>query len=256
MQSWRLGDSPSSRRSVSPPFLLTQTSHMCMELIPWNRANPNQKAADLISFDAFADDEDEKPLSGHGGLSLPVDNPPSSSSSSGAGMTSSGLPLDLFTAPSPAPSPGLSSHSSARVPSGQMRNPMDFFNTATPSQSPQQPNFGGGMQGSHGGFGGMSGSGSGMRGASGGGTNGQNAGNEWSSGMGPTMPSGQTPNYGRSQELQQPNVQGYSLSPSTPQTNGRTASKPSTPVTQSQQSQQPAPAQKRDAFADLVNLMD
>jgi ADP-ribosylation factor-binding protein GGA len=63
-------------------------------------ANPNQKAADLISFDAFAD---EGPLSGDGGLSLPPDSGSASSYRNQAAMTSSGLPLDLFTAPSPTP---------------------------------------------------------------------------------------------------------------------------------------------------------
>ncbi|WWD22151.1 hypothetical protein CI109_106640 [Kwoniella shandongensis] len=96
--------------------------------------NPNQKAADLISFDAFADDE---PMSGTGGLSLPSDTTPSSSN---AGMTNAGLPLDLF-APSPSASPGPAGLVSfgGSAPH-QKQDPMSFFNTA-PAQ-PQQPQAG------------------------------------------------------------------------------------------------------------------
>ena len=80
------------------------------------QTNPNQKAADLISFDAFADDE---PMSGDGGLALPASGP----------STSSGLPLDLFSAPSPSPTP---------APARQ--DPMAFFNT--PYTAPRQPTAG------------------------------------------------------------------------------------------------------------------
>lgn len=76
--------------------------------------NPNQKAADLISFDAFADDE---PMSGDGGLALPT--------ATSAPSTSSGLPLDLFSAPSPSPTP-------APAQAQQKQDPMAFFNTTTP----------------------------------------------------------------------------------------------------------------------------
>ncbi|ORX34513.1 hypothetical protein BD324DRAFT_604723 [Kockovaella imperatae] len=152
-------------------------------------SNPNKKAADLISFDAFADDE---PMGG--GVSLPAD-----AGSSSAGMTSSGLPLDLFTAPSPTPSPGLAPE---RKVSGQRTNPMDFFNIPGP-------------QGSMG----------------------------W--------------NSGRSAQVQQQPMQGYSLSPA-PQSTAAYA--PQQPQQQApQQAPQPAPQPpqpKKDAFADLVNLMD
>ena len=195
------------------------------DMLRRNRNNPNQKAADLISFDAFADDEDEKPLSGHGGLSLPT-GPSDTATSSGAGMTSSGLPLDLFTAPSPTPSPGLGSTSRNVSGSGGMKqNPMDFFNV------PSQPSFGQQRTPSMGmgGIGRPSGAGAGYQGG---------MSNQFG-GMGNGA-----------------NVQGYSLGPTSPQSNGRTApiQQPSQPPTQPPaQTQQPP---KKDAFADLVNLMD
>lgn len=90
------------------------------------RNNPNQKVADLISFDAF---DDEPASSSSGGVTLPADNIPSTSN---VGMTTSGLPLDLF-APSPVatPSPAGSSTVGA-AGQKQKQDPMAFFNTASP----------------------------------------------------------------------------------------------------------------------------
>ncbi|KAL7418583.1 ARF-binding protein [Cryptotrichosporon argae] len=104
-------------------------------------ANPNQKAADLISFDAFADDADEAPLSGHGGLALPSGTAAAPSATE-PGLTASGLPLDLFSAASPAPAcpaaPALASPA-------HRQDPMVFFNTQQPlvPQPSASPAFGG-----------------------------------------------------------------------------------------------------------------
>ncbi|OCF37547.1 VHS domain-containing protein [Kwoniella heveanensis BCC8398] len=185
--------------------------------------NPSKKAADLISFDAFADDEPSSSTSGGGGgLALPTDTTPSASN---AGMTAAGLPFDLFApspsaSPAPASGPGFPS-SSFGGPSHQQQQrqgPMAFFNTAPPPQpihqQPQQQNFGG--------FGGFQ------------------------SQPQPYQQQSQ-PNYGFPpiQPPAQP-VQGYSLSPQPSSNAGRQNGQPP---------QQPA-AQKKDAFADLVNLMD
>ncbi|EIW65480.1 hypothetical protein TREMEDRAFT_72591 [Tremella mesenterica DSM 1558] len=176
-------------------------------------ANPNQKAADLISFDAFAD-EDLEGRTGQGGLSLPTDMAGSSTS---AGLTSSGLPLDLFSAPSPAPSPNSSGKAST---SGHARqDPMAFFATK-PAQSPSGPGVG-----SDTGFGNL------------------------------LFPSGSTfsppqPSTGFAPSLQPPApTVGYSLSPqpTTPGTNGTGQS--------GSQGQGQGKGQKKDAFADLVDLM-
>ncbi|WWD00344.1 hypothetical protein V866_007256 [Kwoniella sp. B9012] len=192
--------------------------------------NPNKKAADLISFDAFADDDQpsSSTSSTGGGLALPADT------SNNAGMTAAGLPFDLF-APSPSGSP-----SPAAGPSGsgisafgsqtqhQRQNPMDFFNTPTSSssfplqqqqqyQQQQQPNY-------NGGFGGFQ------------------------SQLQPFQQ--QQSNYGFQQQPAQPSpsIPGYSLQPQQPQQNGQNQ--------RPQQQPQPQQTQKKDAFADLVNLMD
>ncbi|WVW78681.1 hypothetical protein I302_100641 [Kwoniella bestiolae CBS 10118] len=175
--------------------------------------NPNKKAADLISFDAFADDDEPSSSTSAGqggGLALPAD------SSNNAGMTAAGLPFDLF-APSPSGSPSPAGPSGVSAfgsqPSQQRQNPMDFFNNPSPSFPQQQtPSY-------NGGFGGFQQS-------------------------QPQQPQQYQPNYGFQQPSQpspsaQP-LQGYSLQPQ----NG-----------QNQRPPQPQP-QKKDAFADLVNLMD
>ncbi|WRT64989.1 uncharacterized protein IL334_001930 [Kwoniella shivajii] len=214
----------------------------------WTRAqavveanNPNKKAADLISFDAFADDEDpsSSSTSQGGGLHLPADMTPSTSN---AGMTAAGLPFDLF-APSPSASPspgsgpsGISSfgglQSLQQQTSQQRVNPMDLFNspnTLNQQQQQQQqytPNYSAG-------FGGFQ--------------------------QPPPPPpqqqqQRQPPNYGYQPSQPSP-ISGYSLSPQPP-------------VQQQQQQQQqrqngsaqnqrpPQQPPKKDAFADLVNLMD
>ncbi|KAK4689808.1 ADP-ribosylation factor-binding protein GGA, partial [Tremellales sp. Uapishka_1] len=182
-----------------------------------NDNNPNQKAADLISFDAFAD---EAPMSGDGGLSLPMDGASSSlSTATNVGLTSSGLPLDLFSAPSPSPSPLPSSSSSG----GMRQNPMDFFKTSTSPLQPQQSTFGQPQQSTFEGPGGRGGFGGGI---------------------------------GGSTTTSQPPT-GYSLSPQ-PSAQFPQPIRPShaiQPPTSRQQQQVPPPP-KKDAFADLVNLMD
>ncbi|KAK1926521.1 Golgi to vacuole transport-related protein [Papiliotrema laurentii] len=199
--------------------------------------NPNQQAADLISFDAFADDE--APLSGQGGLSLPTDAAQASSSAGPSSQFSSaGLPLDLFSAPSPVPSPGLGGRTSSGAPK---QDPMAFFRTQPPLQPQPQP-----AQQQFGGLGGLGGLGS----------FGQS-----SSTQQPQQPQQhQQPLGWPAASSQQTAPAGYSLSPQPavrpiqpqqqqPQwSNGQpTQSQP-----QAQQSQQ---AQKKDAFADLVDLM-
>ncbi|WWC87129.1 uncharacterized protein L201_002015 [Kwoniella dendrophila CBS 6074] len=203
--------------------------------------NPNKKAADLISFDAFAeDDEPSSPTNGSGGgLALPNDT-------SAQGLTASGLPFDLF-APSPSASPaptqsGIGNFSSSfgnSQPQQPKQNPMDFFNTSSSSsssylpqqqqqqqffqpqpqptqqqflqsQQQQQPSYNGGFGGGY-----------------------------------PQQQHQQQPNYGY--QHSQPSTPGYSLSPQPPQQQ-QNGQKPN--------QQQPPAQQKKDAFADLVNLMD
>ncbi|WVQ84100.1 hypothetical protein IAT38_006245 [Cryptococcus sp. DSM 104549] len=200
--------------------------------------NPNQKAADLISFDAFDDNE---PMGGSShGLALPTSDGDNAPSSSNAGMTTAGLPLDLF-APSPAgsPGPGLFSGASGSGSGNgaQRQDPMAFFNTAPaqPSQpawqQPQQQFSGLGGFGGLGGLGGLS-----------------------------PQPSGTSAGYGgytqapiQPQQGYQPQgqAQGYSLTPqpAQPQAQG------TRPNGQQQQGQQGQQGQKKDAFADLVDLM-
>ncbi|TXT11106.1 hypothetical protein VHUM_01857 [Vanrija humicola] len=96
-----------------------------------SEARPKQN--DLISFDAFADD-DETPASG--GLALPS-GAGAAPSTSNPGFTAGGLPLDLF-APSPSASPAPGPSQQAQRP---QQNPMDFFNTSS-----QPPVYGGGFQ--------------------------------------------------------------------------------------------------------------
>jgi len=196
-------------------------------------ANPNQKAADLISFDAFADDEG--PLSGDGGLSLPADSAPSSSS---AGLTAGGLPLDLFSAPSPSPSPSLGGYNSGLGGSSSSSqpkpDPMSFFRN--PQQAPQS--LGSINIGALNRMGPSSSSSSQTR---------PQAYPPSNFGLPIPPPSGST-SFG----LPPPqNPQGYSLSPQpSPKPNGGSASNGSS--TQQSQPQQPP---KKDAFADLVDLM-
>lgn len=195
-------------------------------------ANPNKKAADLISFDAFADDEE--PLSGDGGLALPSD---AAGGSSGSAMTSSGLPLDLFSSPSPTTTPALTAHSTG--PSVPRQDPMAFFKNTPPS--PARP--GHSSMGSMGGLGGMSGMG-GMGGMGG-------------------MNSSSSMQFGSMQSAPPPTgFPGYSLSPqpsTNAYTNGQQISQQPLQPSSNQSPQRPAQppaAQKKDAFADLVNLMD
>ncbi|WWC67716.1 uncharacterized protein I206_101628 [Kwoniella pini CBS 10737] len=185
--------------------------------------NPNKKASDLINFDAFADDEPSSSSSPGGGLALPSD----ATTSTSAGMTAAGLPFDLFApSPSASPSPAGPSNgifSNPQQHQQQRTNPMDFFNTPSPNQFQQQQMYQPQAQSNYnGGFGGFQ-----------------------------QPQQQQQPNYGFGQPPQsqiQP-IQGYSLTPNTQ--NGQRSQPPP------QQAQPPQPqAQKKDAFADLVNLMD
>ncbi|WVF70040.1 hypothetical protein IAT40_004827 [Kwoniella sp. CBS 6097] len=198
--------------------------------------NPNKKAADLISFDAFADDEPSSSTSvggGGGGLALPTDTTPSTSN---AGMTAAGLPFDLFApspsaSPSPASGSAFSSSSFGGQPQHQQRqDPMAFFNTA-PSQQPihQQQQQ---QQQSYGGFGGF-----------------QSQPPQYQYQQQQQQHS--QPNYGFPPIQPPQSVQGYSLSSQPTSNNGRQNGQSA----QTKQNQPPA-AQKKDAFADLVNLMD
>ncbi|ORY27773.1 Golgi to vacuole transport-related protein [Naematelia encephala] len=169
--------------------------------------NPNQKAADLISFDAFAD---EGPMSGDGGLSLPT-NDSGQAGSSASAMTSSGLPIDLFSAPSPSSSPGIA----AMAPK---QDPMAFFRTPAPSQTPLQSVFGGI----------------------------ELAPSPSPSALQQTFQPLQPPSSSFGFPALQPGAstpQGYSLS--SPPTSTRPNGQPQAPPSQ----------QKKDAFADLVDLM-
>jgi ADP-ribosylation factor-binding protein GGA len=179
----------------------------------WHRNNPNRKASDLISFDAFADEDDESPMSGDGGLSLPTG--PTASTSTTA-MTSSGLPLDLFSAPSPSPSPALAYGGSypSLSTSNVKQDPMAFFrNTPTIQAQPYSPAQSSNM-GSLAGLGGMR---------------------------------SMSLNSPVQQHIQPPLV-GYSVTPPQPQANANGKRDGAS-------SAQPAQGQKKDAFADLVDLM-
>jgi hypothetical protein len=191
-------------------------------------SNPDQKAADLISFDAFADEE--QGMSGHGGLALPNAGGSNPAAANNANMSSSGLPLDLFSSPSPSPTPNpmstMFSSSSSSTPARQ--DPMAFFNTSAPiqhsipqyqAQGAQRSQSPYGMPATQQGMGGGFGFGSGIAGQQ-----------QHQLGTAPLQP-------------QQQQQQGYSLSPQPPQ-NGQ--QKPG-------QGQQ---GQKKDAFADLVDLMN
>ena len=206
-------------------------------------ANPNKKAADLISFDAFADDE--APLSGDGSLALPSGSTQASSSASGsasAGFSSSGLPLDLFSAPSPASSPAFSNTTTST--GAPRQDPMAFFNTA-PSSSSQVPAY----QQSFAGLGSFA--------------QAPQPQQQQYGGANFIQPQPQQPSqqWGfQSPQASSPAPAGYSLSPQPAQpaqqsllgSNG--TSTPQQPI-----SPAPAPAQnqakKNDAFADLVDLM-
>lgn len=181
-------------------------------------ANPNQKAADLISFDAFADDADETPLSGNGGLSLPPDSLSAAPSSSTSAMTSSGLPLDLFSAPSPSSSPGIPAYSSSSATPKQ--DPMAFFGQNPPPQA-QPPAF-----------------------------------NSTFGGSIPSprtgLPGSQQRQAIYPMGFQSMTPTGFSLSPQPAQSNGAGTGQQSQQQRQQQQQQQ---GQKKDAFSDLVDLM-
>lgn len=197
-------------------------------------AQPKQN--DLISFDAFADD-DEAPASG-GGLSLPT-GAGAAPSASNPGFTAGGLPLDLFApSPSSSPAPGPSQHSQR-----PQQNPMDFFNTTS-----QPPAYGGGFQQQ------------------------QQFQPQQQQQFGqpqyqqqqqyPAQP--QYPTHGQFQAQQQPKpatpqqaqfgLGGGSLTPTAtgyavPAGNGHSATSSPAPAPQQQQQKKP------DAFADLVDLM-
>lgn len=193
---------------------------------------------DLISFDAFADD-DEQPS---GGLALPSGSQ-AAPSTTNPGFTAGGLPLDLFATPSPSgsPAPGPSTSSG---PSQPRKDPMAFFNQPSQPSQPVQP------QPQYGGLGGL--------------------GSLQTS----TPPvQSQSPFFQQSQPTpplfggSQPsasaspaggNFPGYSVPTSS---NGFSSPSgfpaqqqpaQSTPQAQQQQQQQP---KKNDAFADLVDLM-
>ncbi|ODO03179.1 hypothetical protein I350_06024 [Cryptococcus amylolentus CBS 6273] len=185
----------------------------------WTRAravaessNPNQKAADLISFDAF--DDEPAPSGAVGGLSLPAD------SSSNAGMSTAGLPLDLF-APSPAATPSPAASSSVNNTS-QRQDPMAFFNTPQPPAQPAQA-WGQPQQSASTNFGAFGGLGQLQ----------QPAASSSSSSFGFQPSQSSTP-------------AGYSLPPQQAQPQA---------ATNAQQGQQQGQGQKKDAFADLVDLM-
>ncbi|BEJ13198.1 hypothetical protein CspHIS471_0303720 [Cutaneotrichosporon sp. HIS471] len=203
------------------------------------QSNPAKKANDLISFDAFGDDEDT------GGVSLPSGGD-AAPSSSNPGFTAGGLPLDLF-APSPSHSPAP-----AAGPSQPNRiNPMDFFNVSSSSSQPQQQQqFGGMGMGGVGGFqqppplqqqqqwGQQSGGTGGFGGPQ----------QQWTQ---PQQQWAQQTQQQWGQPQQQfgspaltPNATGYAA-PSPP-TNGTSSPRPT---------QQQQPPKKNDAFADLVDLM-
>lgn len=156
-------------------------------------------------------------MSGNGGLSLPTDASSSgpSSSSYTAELTSSGLPLDLFTAPSPTPSPGSSMFSSpTALP---RRDPMAFFKQNS-SQQLRQPAFGGSLP---------SGVSEHQRPVS-----------------NPMLFENSAPVSGL----------GYSLTPQPAQPNGAASGQHQQQQQQQQQHQQQQGG-KKDAFADLVDLM-
>ncbi|OXM79640.1 VHS domain-containing protein [Cryptococcus neoformans Bt63] len=182
------------------------------------RNNPNQKVADLISFDAF---DDEPASSSSGGVTLPADNIPSTSN---VGMTTSGLPLDLF-APSPVatPSPAGSSAVGA-AGQKQKQDPMAFFNTASPQPASA--------------FGGLG-------------------------GLQQPTPNTNNNNFGfggfQASQSSSPAV-GYSLSPQPAAVSSQQFIQPQQPQQyqsqqQPQQQQQQQQQAKKDAFADLVDLM-
>ena len=239
MQSWRLGQSSTIGGIVSISF----PSLCLLQAYDDDSANPNKKAADLISFDAFAHEE---PMSGDGSLSLPSDSAQSSSAQAtpGAEMSSAGLPLDLFSAPSPTPSPGFGlpagtshSHSAGK----QKQDPMAFFNTPVSAQpSPSH--------GSQFGMGGM-----GMR--MGMGQHQQQQQQHQQRVPSNGMDNGLGGTFGGMGQTQQPTTpMGYSLSPSQP-TNIGAGSGTSTPQPSQQSGQQQLGHKKPDAFADLVDLM-
>lgn len=95
--------------------------------------NPESKKPDLISFDAFADDEHL------GGVSLGADTG-SSTPVPAAVSAPGGLPLDLFGSFTSAPTAGGATTSNST--GKQKQDPMSFFNTAPIQPQPQQsPNL-------------------------------------------------------------------------------------------------------------------
>lgn len=194
--------------------------------LPTNRSaagtSAKSKGNDLISFDAFADDEDS------GGLALPSGSA-AAPSATNPGFTAGGLPLDLF-APSPSNSPAPAQAASAG-PSTQRKDPMAFFNS-TPSQTAQP-------QQQYGQFGGLQQS-------------------MFQQQQQPAFQQQtqfqQQPAFQQQSQFQQPQPQaqqqfnfGGSLTPSTPYSPSPNAQNGS-----SAPAQQP---KKNDAFADLVDLM-
>lgn len=188
-----------------------------------NQAGAGKKN-DLISFDGFADDDN------NGGVALPSGDD-AAASSSNPGFTAGGLPLDLFApSPSASPAPGPS------APQGQKTNPMAFFNTQP--QQPQPPQYG---QQQFGGLGSL-----------------QQPQQQQAQQYGQQQPAGfggfqqQPQQWQQPQQPQQqwqqpaPSAQGYSVPPS----NGQ-PQQPQPQQPQQQQSAQP----KKDAFADLVDLL-
>lgn len=94
------------------------------------QSNPTSKANDLINFDVFADDEPAG-----GGLALPSGSA-AEASASNPGFTTGGLPLDLFgPSPSGSPAPAEPYHVPSAASSSRV-DPMSFFNSA-----PTQPSL-------------------------------------------------------------------------------------------------------------------
>lgn len=199
-----------------------------------------KKANDLISFDAFGDDEDA------GGVSLPSGGD-AAPSSSNPGFTAGGLPLDLFApSPSNSPAPGAGPSQPNRT------NPMDFFNTSTLSPQPQQQQMGGmGMGMGMGGMGVMGGlqqqqppqQQQQQWGQQSGGFGGPQQQQQWAQ---QTQQQWGQPQQQFGSPAPNPNATGYTV-PSQPTNDSSSSSSP--------RLAQQQPAKKNDAFADLVDLM-
>lgn len=197
-------------------------------------ANPDKKAADLISFDAFADEE--QGMSGHGGLALPTSGPSGSNSTSPMqdnNLSPGGLPLDLFSTPSSAPAPNAMSSlfATSSASAAPKQDPMAFFRNTPPIQAQAQQPPPGYPQAQYGYA-----------------TNGS-VGGGWanSNGNGNGTPRSATPSsFAPMQAQPQQSRQGLAANSSGTGQLSR----------QQQQPPQQQTAQKKDAFADLVNLMD